>query len=733
MIHVLGMQGKCIHCGTSVPADSLVPNFALRAAVHAFKQEDHVCEFTSMKVAKRKREQPEQQTEGSDGKTLALDLHVAGEQASSLDGSRPRGVQFPFAVGDQVLIKGNKRTPERFVGKEAIITTQCLNGWYLVQTLDQGESVRLQYRSLQKLGEKDPQPDLEAGISPDHVGSGEKPRKSCYPKEAVPSLLPTTEGHPEGCAKEASPTMTVVFPIMPVKGTRTELHKKARKGDLTRSIDTAAASSMPGVGASGTSSPDMQSDVKMANLSKVREETEVVEVVEDDPYDMKPVWTAPPLSEKAEALIDKTNGGSNVDKLLDLPQVWEGLKEPQGLQKPKEGSEVGSSPIIVPNIEVGDTFTIRSKRSVLANRGPSMSLSMESDPYRKVYSSGSRRRGSVGEAVVQEQLAPISVARKPLTKCPTQVGEKAGLKWVGPTGEKQIHETVSIPNMNDILAIMQKDILGLEKQIPWNCLVKSWKMRRANWRKAVKESCTVLELGTIVKTFRSGLLLTGAGGISDEEWEKRMGFAMESGDVELLVSLWGRLYDDVFKWVQSKSKQTRENVIDTNLVETFAELRKQFPQLQVAGLSPARITTAATLAAADAIAEHHINANALLAVPMKLLQQHSREDLFALREALEREKRHLAAKLAQLEENETLNREKEDLVAGFLATAPPSSSLDMSAPPTLDAMLPMPRNFVGGEQGIQGVQGDEMDEGESDAVDSTHDADGEATDMSDSD
>ncbi len=124
---------------------------------------------------------------------------------------------------------------------------------------------------------------------------------------------------------------------------------------------------------------------------------------------------------------------------------------------------------------------------------------------------------------------------------------------------------------------------------------------------------------------------------------------------------------------------------------------------------------------------------ALLAVPMKLLQQHSREDLFALREALEREKRHLAAKLAQLEENETLNREKEDLVAGFLATAPPSSSLDMSAPPTLDAMLTMPRNFVGGEQGIQGVKGDEMDEGESDAVDSTHDADGEATDMSDSD
>lgn len=25
--------------------------------------------------------------------------------------------------------QGNKRTPQRFVGREAIVTTQCLNGW----------------------------------------------------------------------------------------------------------------------------------------------------------------------------------------------------------------------------------------------------------------------------------------------------------------------------------------------------------------------------------------------------------------------------------------------------------------------------------------------------------------------------------------------------------------------------------------------------------------------------
>lgn len=74
-----------------------------------------------------------------------------------MEPSRSRGVQFPFAVMDRVIIKvvyelarfylqvflpfsekeiirekmvqGNKRTPQRFVGREAIVTTQCLNGW----------------------------------------------------------------------------------------------------------------------------------------------------------------------------------------------------------------------------------------------------------------------------------------------------------------------------------------------------------------------------------------------------------------------------------------------------------------------------------------------------------------------------------------------------------------------------------------------------------------------------
>jgi len=52
------------------------------------------------------------------------------------------------------MIKGNKRTPERFVGRAAVVTAQCLNGWYVVKTLDNAESVKLQYRSLAKLTDR---------------------------------------------------------------------------------------------------------------------------------------------------------------------------------------------------------------------------------------------------------------------------------------------------------------------------------------------------------------------------------------------------------------------------------------------------------------------------------------------------------------------------------------------------------------------------------------------------
>nr|GMC59225.1 U-box domain-containing protein 62-like [Ipomoea batatas] len=117
-------------------ADLLFPCYtcvALRAAVQAFRREE---ELQVNRPPKRRKERPEQE-KGASGDSMLGD-------------PKGRGVQFPFVVTDRVIIKGNKRTPLRFVGREAVVTTQCLNGWYVVKTLDNAESVKLQYRSLAK-------------------------------------------------------------------------------------------------------------------------------------------------------------------------------------------------------------------------------------------------------------------------------------------------------------------------------------------------------------------------------------------------------------------------------------------------------------------------------------------------------------------------------------------------------------------------------------------------------
>lgn len=132
--HVTRMK-VCYTCSQSVSEDSIAPNLSLRAAVQAFRREEELQFYRS---SKRRRERFDQDKGGYGDSTL-------------MDPPRGRGVQFPFAVTDRVIIKGNKRTPQRFVGREAIVTTQCLNGWYVVKTLDNAESVKLQYRSLAKV------------------------------------------------------------------------------------------------------------------------------------------------------------------------------------------------------------------------------------------------------------------------------------------------------------------------------------------------------------------------------------------------------------------------------------------------------------------------------------------------------------------------------------------------------------------------------------------------------
>lgn len=132
MQHVLRVK-SCCKCSRPVSEESVRPNLALRSAVQAFQREE---ESQSLRVSRRRDRFDQEKCSYDD--PYPMD-------------SRGKGVQFPFVVSDRVIIKGNKRTPQRFVGRVAVVTTQCLNGWYVVKTLDNAESVKLQYRSLAKV------------------------------------------------------------------------------------------------------------------------------------------------------------------------------------------------------------------------------------------------------------------------------------------------------------------------------------------------------------------------------------------------------------------------------------------------------------------------------------------------------------------------------------------------------------------------------------------------------
>ncbi|EEE60171.1 hypothetical protein OsJ_13100 [Oryza sativa Japonica Group] len=120
------MQKACGKCGQPITEDSIRPNLALRLAVQAFKREEE-----SAKSLKRRRERLEQCSKLCSFSEMRTNVAMMNQ------------IQLRF-------LEGNKRTPERFVGRVAVVTAQCLNGWYVVKTLDNAESVKLQYRSLAK-------------------------------------------------------------------------------------------------------------------------------------------------------------------------------------------------------------------------------------------------------------------------------------------------------------------------------------------------------------------------------------------------------------------------------------------------------------------------------------------------------------------------------------------------------------------------------------------------------
>ncbi|KFK36935.1 hypothetical protein AALP_AA4G191600 [Arabis alpina] len=142
----------CFTCSQPTSEGSEKPNLSLRIVVHAFRQEEVSDHIPSLKRRKERSDQNK--------RSFCIPNITETPKSSS------RGIQFPFSIGDRIIIEGNKRTPPRFVGRKAVIMTHCLNGWYVVKTVDNAESIKLQHCSLAKISDNSPAMVTVAEMAP---------------------------------------------------------------------------------------------------------------------------------------------------------------------------------------------------------------------------------------------------------------------------------------------------------------------------------------------------------------------------------------------------------------------------------------------------------------------------------------------------------------------------------------------------------------------------------------
>ncbi|XP_009133445.2 U-box domain-containing protein 63 [Brassica rapa] len=147
----------CFTCSQPTSEGSEKPNLSLRIVVHAFRQEEESDHVHSLKRRKERSDQHK--------RTFCIPNITDTPKSSS------RGIQCPFSIGDRIIIEGNKRTPPRFVGRKAVIMTHCLNGWYVVKTVDNAESIKLQHCSLAKIPDNSPSEVTVAEMAPSWLSS----------------------------------------------------------------------------------------------------------------------------------------------------------------------------------------------------------------------------------------------------------------------------------------------------------------------------------------------------------------------------------------------------------------------------------------------------------------------------------------------------------------------------------------------------------------------------------
>jgi hypothetical protein len=120
-------------------------------------------------------------------------------------------------------------------------------------------------------------------------------------------------------------------------------------------------------------------------------------------------------------------------------------------------------------------------------------------------------------------------------------------------------------NIDAQFSALQREMLELEEVIPWNCVRKIWKNKRATWRRQVKQMSHIPGLASKIKELKSAILmddnlLLGCG----PEWSSKLDVCLQGmGSSLQLTAIWDEMKTSVQTWMYSASRMSNIGEIDS--------------------------------------------------------------------------------------------------------------------------------------------------------------------------
>ena len=183
-------------------------------------------------------------------------------------------------------------------------------------------------------------------------------------------------------------------------------------------------------------------------------------------------------------------------------------------------------------------------------------------------------------------------------------------------------------NLAPAVRSMKHEVLQLEDNIPWTAVRRTWRNKRTSWRRHVKQTELVADFAARLKELRLALLTEDATFIGcGATWRGQLDSCIQGrGSAALLVAVWDELKNTIRSWLGGAMGPASAGGGGAGGVHIPASAGRAVLALQAAVRAGGTET--------------------LLQTPLESIVANDTQSLHAVRQAIELERRIVAARLA---------------------------------------------------------------------------------------